>query len=113
MKWPSDEVCEKIAKLWIAWTRAANVTEGQDALAALKRRQAEHGLSDVMVAYIGESHNKPADDANVLDVVLKTITSSKIVISFEQALTVALWVLHTYVYHLFLMTARLLLQSYE
>jgi hypothetical protein len=113
MRWPSDKICELTAKLWAAGTRATNVTEGQAAFAALKRLQAEHGLSDTMVAYIGESHNKPADDANVLDVVLKTITSSKIVISFEQALTVALWILHTYVYHYFLHTARLLVQSYE
>jgi hypothetical protein len=113
MKWPSDKICELIGKLWAAGTWASNVAEGQAALAALKRSQVEHGLSDVMVAYIGESHNKPADDANVLDAVLEAITSSKIIMTFEQALVVALWVLHTYVFFFFLHTARLLVQSHK
>jgi uncharacterized protein DUF3631 len=113
IKFPSDKTCETIAKLWVAATRAANTFEGQNALAALKRLQADHGLSDVMVAYIAESHSKPADDANVLDLVLGMITSGKIIMAFEQALTVALWDLHTYVYDQFLHTPRLLVQSYE
>jgi hypothetical protein len=113
MKFPPDKTCELIAKLWFAGTQAINISEGENARAALKRQQAEHGLSNVMTAYIGESHSKPADDANVLDLVLGAITSSKIIMTFEQALTVALWVLHTYVYHYFLHTARLLVQSYK
>jgi hypothetical protein len=112
-EFPSDKVCELISKLWVAGTRAANISEGQNALAALKRLQADHNLSDVMVAYIAESHSKPADAANVLDLVLEVITNSKIIISFEQAITVTLWNLHSYVYEQFLHTPRLLLQSYE
>jgi hypothetical protein len=113
MKWPSDKVCELISKLWVAGARATSIGEGENALAALKRLQFEHGLSDVMTAYIGESHSKPADEASVLDIVLTAITSSKIVISFEQALTGTLWTLHSYVYDRFLHTPRLLVQSYE
>jgi hypothetical protein len=111
IEFPSNQVCEKIAKLWAL--AMANVGESQNALAALKRLQAEHGLSDTMVAYIGESHNKPADDANVLDLVLGAIVSSRIIMTFEQALTGALWILHACVFWLFLHTPRLLLQSYE
>jgi hypothetical protein len=112
-KFPSDKVCELIAKLWVAGMRAANISEGQNALAALKRLQADHGLSDVMVAYIAESHSKPADAANVLDLVLEVITSSKIVMTFEQQVTVTFWILHTHVFDQFFHTPRLLLQSYE
>jgi Protein of unknown function (DUF3631) len=111
--WPSDKTCELIAKLWSAATCAINIHEGESSFAALKRLQADHGLSDVMVAYIAESHSKPADAANVLDLVLGAITSSKIIMAFEQALTVALWDLHTYVYEQFLHTPRLLVQSFE
>jgi hypothetical protein len=44
MKFPPDEVCEKIAKLWFAWSRAINGPEGQAARAALQRLQAKHGF---------------------------------------------------------------------
>jgi hypothetical protein len=113
IEFPPDQVCELIAKLWAAGTRAVNISEGENALAALKRLQAEHALSDVMVAYIAESHSKAADDANVLDVALRAITSSSTIINFEQSITVALWILHTYVFWRFLHTPRLLAQSFE
>ena len=63
-----------------------------------------------MLAYIAEGHNKPV---NVFDVVLEMILSSKIVLSFEQAITVALWSLHSCTYHHFMHTPRLLVESYE
>jgi hypothetical protein len=113
MKWPADHVCELIAKLWAHATRAANAAEGQNAFAALKRLQADHGLSDTMLAYIAESHSKPADDANVFDLVLGAVTGSRAIMTFEQQVTVTLWILHTYVYDRFLHTPRLLVDSYE
>jgi hypothetical protein len=118
-RWPSEEVCELIAKVWARATGPTNIAEGEVAFAALKRVQAEHGLTDVMVAYIAEHHNNRyrnknnSDYVNVLDAVLNEITSSKIVLSFEQAITGALWILHTYVYDHFLHTPRFLVQSFE
>jgi Protein of unknown function (DUF3631) len=113
MKFPPDKVCELIAKLWFAGTQAINISEGENALAALKRLRLEHGLTDVMVAYIAESHSKPADEANVFDIVLAAVLDSRIILTFEQAITGALWIPHTYVYNQFLHTPRLLVQSYE
>jgi Protein of unknown function (DUF3631) len=113
MKWPPDKVCELISKLWVAGTRATNISEGENAFVALKHLQADHGLSDTMVAYIAESHSKPADEENVFDIVLKQVLSSRVIVTFEQAVTCALWIPHTFVYFYFLHTPRLLVQSYE
>jgi hypothetical protein len=113
MKFPADKTCELIAKLWAAATRPANAAEGQNAFAALKRLQVDRGLSDTMVAYIAESHGKVANEANVLDIVLKAVLDSGVIVTFEQAVTGALWVPHTYVYDQFLHTPRVLVQSFE
>jgi hypothetical protein len=111
MKWPSEQICKRIADLWARGNdKAAYSGEKENAFAALERLQSEHGLSDVMLAYIAESYNKPV---NVFDVVLEMILSSKIVLSFEHAITVALWSLHSCAYHHFMHTPRLLVESYE
>jgi hypothetical protein len=49
----------------------------------------------------------------VFDIVLDAVMQSRVVLTFEQQIVVALWVIHTYVYDRFLHTPRLLLDSHE
>jgi hypothetical protein len=114
MQWPPQKICERIANLLaLINNNVTSAGERENALAALRRIRDEYGLTDVMLAYIAEAPYEKRKDINAFDIVLDAVMHSKIVLTFEQQITVTLWILHTYVYDRFLHTPRLLVDSHE
>lgn len=112
MRWPPKQVCKRIAGLLAhCGGGSTNAHERQAAQAALQRLQSEFELSDTATAFIAESDARKT--ANVFDIVLDVVLSTKVVLGFEQAVVVVLWTLHTYVYDCFFHTPRLLVESNE
>ena len=115
-----DRVLRRILALWAAANDVSSLSTRMKAAEALKRLQDDHGLSDVELNYIAESEqNEPSKldgiehPVDVLSLIIHLIRLVGIVVSFEIALTCAFWILHTYVFHMFTYTARLVLQSRE
>jgi hypothetical protein len=52
MNWPDETICKRILNLWALAYGSPHVGERANALAALKRLQAELGLSDVELEQI-------------------------------------------------------------
>jgi hypothetical protein len=118
MNWPNDAACKRIAALWaIACRASSNHGERANAVAALKRLQADLDLDDTELAFVAESYaNSNNADAppDVLQQILGLFDAQHIVIpSLARAIIVALWVLHTYVFEQFLHTPRLHVDSLE
>ena len=114
MQWPPKNVCERIASLMALINNSAtSIGERENALAALRRIRDEHKLNDVALAYIAEAPHERRKEVNVFDVVLDAVMHSKVVLTFEQRITVTLWILHSYVFNHFLHTPRLLVDSHE
>jgi hypothetical protein len=118
MNWPNDAACKRIAALWaIACRASSNHGERANAVAALKRLQADLDLDDTELAFVAESYaNSNNADAppDVLQQILGLFDAQHIVIpSLARATIVALWVLHTHVFEQFLHTPRLHVDSLE
>jgi hypothetical protein len=125
MRWPPDlpaPVRRRILGLWSSANDATSLNERTKALAALKQLQLDHGLTDVELSYIAECEQKEPSKLdgvpderliNVFELIIHLIRLNHIILGFEPAVTVALWILHTHVYDLFLHTPRLILRSFE
>jgi hypothetical protein len=101
MNWPPDATCKRICALSALAYGSTNVGESTNALAALKRLQAELGLSDVELAFIaeytekepgarvdlGETSERPL---NLLELLLLLLEASRIILPLAQAITAAL-----------------------
>jgi len=100
---------------------SASAAERAKAFEYLKQQQADFELSDVQVTYIAEySALDPSSRIikreraeNAFEVVLGVIDETGLVLPFEYSVVVAAWVLHTYVFNLFIHTPRLLAYSRE
>jgi len=116
MMYPPKRVCELIAKLWALSRGSSFARESASAFKHLKRLQSEHELSDVELSFIAELYAKgnPEECApDLLQLLLHFFEASHIVLSLELAITIALWILHVYVFDRFMHTPRLLLRSFE
>jgi hypothetical protein len=122
MSWPPDALWSRLAALWRTHgSPSASANERAKALEHLKQLQADFDLSDVQMAYIAEYTAldpssriiKRERVENAFEVVLGVLDEAGIVLPFEYAVAVAAWVLHTYVFDLFIHTPRLLLYSRE
>jgi hypothetical protein len=125
MGWMDNEaerrgIYARAAKLWAHAFNGSNPGESANALAALRRLQSEQGLSDIELAFIVEQgQQEPALSRlgiserlpNPLEMILHLFDEVHIVLPLEQAMTVALWILHTAVFRRFLHTPRLVLRS--
>ena len=101
MNWPDETICKRILNLWALAYGSPHVGERANALAALKRLQAELGLSDVELAFIaeytekepgarvdlGETSERPL---NLLELLLLLLEASRIILPLAQAITAAL-----------------------
>src|SRR5262249_22340133 len=122
MTWPPEALWPRLAALWQTHgSPSAGVAERAKALAHLKQLQADFDLSDVQVAYIAEySALDPSSRIikreraeNAFEVVLGVFDEARILLPFEYAVVGAAWVLHSYVFNLFIHTPRLLIYSRE
>jgi len=116
MIYPPKPICELIAKLWATYRGSSFAGEGASAFAHLKRLQSKHELSDIELAFIAELYAKgdpEKRDPDLLQLLLHFFEASHIILSLELAITIALWILHAYVFDKFLHTPRLLLRSFE
>jgi Protein of unknown function (DUF3631) len=128
MRWPPDlpdAVRKRILALWMMANQATNLGERANALAALRRLQLDHDLNDVELNYLAEYEAKEPvglrdqpdtaleRPANILEIVLHLIPLNHIILSFEQAFTVAVWILHCPVFEKYKHTPRLTLMSNE
>jgi putative DNA primase/helicase len=129
MRWPPEELPDSVRKrilaLWTLANQATNLGERANALAALGRLQLNHDLSDVELNYLAEYEAKEPvglrdqpdrvleRPANILEIVLHLIPLNHIILRFEQAFTVATWILHCPVFEKFIHTPRLTLMSDE
>jgi Protein of unknown function (DUF3631) len=121
MRWLPDlpaAVRRRLVALW-AKTSAGTVHEREVALAALKELQTDHDLDDVALAYLAEREaQEPSRDAvehpmNLIDQIVTLIEHHRIIVTLPQAITLALWAIHTWAREQFRYSARLLLRSYE
>ena len=121
MRWPPDlpdPIRRRILALWSSANDATSLSERTVALEALKQEQRDHDLSDVELSYIVEYERaEPSKldgverSLNVFEQIIELFRIKHIVVNFEQAVATALWILHTYVYDLFLHSPRLILRS--
>jgi hypothetical protein len=128
MRWPADlpdSVRKRILDLSTMANQATTLGERANALAALRRLQIEHDLNDVELNFLAEYEAKEPvglrdqpnrvleRPANILEIVLHLIPLNHIILRFEQAFTVATWILHCRVFEKFIHTPRLTLMSDE
>lgn len=121
MRWPPDlpdPIRRRILALWSSANDATSLSEPTVALEALKQEQRDHDLSDVELSYIVEYERaEPSKldgverSLNVFEQIIELFRIKRIVVTFEQAVVTTLWILHTYIYHLFLHSPRLILRS--
>jgi hypothetical protein len=116
MVW-SDSHRKRIYNLWSqAFHRSSNPNEAENARSALARLQVELDISDVEAAFIAESEEKKLPDdserlPDAFELLLHLFGESRIILNFAQEVIAALWILHTYVFNLYMHTPRLLLRS--
>jgi Protein of unknown function (DUF3631) len=118
MTWPPEALWSRIAGLW-AHAHGPPGGERTNAFVALKQIQTDFELSDAQLAYIAEYealspgsriiHRERAE--NAFEVVLGVISEVGLVMPFEHFVVDAAWILHTYVFHQFLHTPRVLIWS--
>jgi hypothetical protein len=122
MSWPPDALWPRLAALWRTHgAPSASAGERATAFEHLKQLQADFDLSDVQVAYIAEYSTldpssriiKRERAENAFEVVLGVLDETGLVLPFEYAVVVAAWILHSYVFNLFIHTPRLLIYSRE
>jgi len=121
--WPPDALWSRIAALWAHAHGApdANASEPAKAFVELGKLKSDFDLSDVQIAYIAEFQMldpssriiKRDRRENAFEIVLGTLDEMGVVLSFEHAVIVTAWILHTYVFEQFVHTPRLLLYSRE
>jgi hypothetical protein len=113
--WPPEPICKRISHLWALAHGSSNLGESSNALAALKRLQTEHDLTDTALAFIAEYHMKEAADhlINPLELMIRLADDYQIRLSLEQMVIIVLCCLVTHVYDLFLHCPRLILRSPE
>jgi len=120
MTLPPPKVCQRIRQLF-ALTGSPYANEAANARAMLLKLLAEHGLtwndlSQILAdAVNGASARQEATpeappEINVLDLLLRLI-EKHIVITDEERIAVALWILHTYLFNRYTHTPRLALLS--
>jgi hypothetical protein len=124
MTLPPFRVCQRFLKLF-AMLSSSHAAEADNARAQLFNLLSRHGLTwndlpailaSADSANQGTSQAPPSDhstsvpDVNVLGLVLRLI-EERIAIEPSERMIVALWVLHSYVFDLFVITPRLVLVS--
>jgi hypothetical protein len=99
--------------LWALANGSTNIGEKENAVAALRRLQREHELSDVQLAYIAEreQHRSRDDRVSLLEAIIELTRITGVMLEFEQAIVIALWTLHTHVNTVFLQSPRLIVRS--
>src|SRR5262245_59912268 len=121
MTWPPDALWSRIAAMWNHAYGPPGSNEGErgNALAALRQHQKDFELTDCQFAFIAEHYAlDPSSRAikrerlpNAFEVLLSVIDEAGLVMPFEYTVVCAVWTLHTYVFHQFLHTPRLLIHS--
>src|SRR5215831_4266062 len=121
--WPSDPVCKRIRDVWALAHGSSNPGEAASAFTVLKRLQTDLGLNDVELAFIAEyTEKRPAGSRdgileqplnNPFELIVHIFDRKRIILPLERKVTVALWVLHTYVSRQFLHSPRLIVRSLE
>ena len=120
MNMPPPKVIRRIRQLH-AMLGSPNANEASNAREKLNRLLAEHGLTwnDLSTIFAAaDPHPDPhrtapqatRPEVNVLDLVLRLV-EQYIAVTPDEQMAIALWVLHTYVYHSFVITPRLALLS--
>jgi hypothetical protein len=122
--WPPDALWSRIAALWAHAHGAPGTSAGEQAkaFAALEELKSDFDLSDIQIAYMAEFQMLDPSSRivrreraeNAFEIVLATLDNAAVILpTFEFAVTVAAWVLHTYVFDRFIHTPRLLVHSRE
>jgi hypothetical protein len=120
MTMPPQEVCKRLHQLH-GMMGSASDNEAQTARAMLLKLLAEHGLtwndlSQILADAVNgngtgqEATPETPPEINVLDLLLRLI-ERHIVITDEERMAVALWILHTYLFDRYTHTPRLALLS--
>ena len=116
----AQSIRRRLLGLWSSANDATNLSERASALEALKRLQRDHDLSDVELNFIAEYERaEPSKldgverSINVFELIIHLIRLGHIVVTFEQAVVLSIWILHTFVCQLFLHSPRLILRSTE
>ena len=113
MKLLPDPVCKRIANLWaLANDPGGSAHECAVAREMLRKLQAELRLSDFMLVYLLEREQKSRGEFDPIEIMIYLFEEARIKLLPEQEIAVALWDTHTFVYHHYFHTPRLLLRSY-
>jgi len=120
VSWPPDELWPRLAALW---NHAHGPPGGEraNAFVVLRQLQDDFDLTDCQLAFVAEHQAldpssrivKRERPENAFEIMLGMIDGAGLVLPFEYAVVVAVWILHTYVFGLFIHSPRLLIYSRE
>src|SRR5262249_20473279 len=120
MRRPPDDICKRIHDLWARASDPSNEHESAFARTKLRELQIELGLSNFMLTYIIEREQKAPSklepsqiEFDPIEIMLDLFELARIKLTPEQEIVTAVWVGHSYVFHHYRHTPRLLLRSRE